>query len=226
MRLLRLIINEFRFLWKYGIDSIYCVFAIFYLCLLTVIPSSAREVVAVILVFTDPAAMGLFFMGAVVLLEKSQRVSNSISVSPVLKNEYIFSKVFTLMVTGCVVGALLCLFAGMKNILIVVLGIALASVLFSLVNLLVASKVETLNGFLLATVPFEIIICLPSILTLFGVLKSDLWHLHPGVASICLIQGSFCILDVVSVVSWCIIAFFFCKKAVEKSFVKLGGGHL
>lgn len=228
MRLTRLICNEFRFLFKYGILFLYFIFTVCYLCLLAVIPESAKKMTAVILVFTDPAAMGLFFMGAVVLLEKSQRVSNSIAVSPVLKSEYIIAKIFTMMVTGCIVGVILCLFAGIKNIFVVTAGIAFSSVLFSLVGLLVASKVETLNGFMLATVPFEIIICLPPILYLFGVLKSSLWNFHPGVAAINLIQGNnnYIIVDFISVFVWCVIVFFVCKKAVEKSFAKLGGSSL
>lgn len=228
MRVTKLVHNEFRFLFKYGILFLYFVFTVCYLCLLATIPENAKQITAVILVFTDPAAMGLFFMGAVVLLEKSQRVSNSIAVTPVLKSEYVFAKIFTMMVTGCVVGIILCLFAEIKNIFIVITGIAFSSILFSLVGLLVALKVETLNGFMLATVPFEIVICLPPILYLFKILKSPLWNFHPGVAAINLIQGNsnYIAIDFISVIVWCIIAFYFCTKAVEKSFVKLGGSSL
>lgn len=228
MRLIRLIHNEFRFLAKYGIAFIYAVFTVFYLCLLAIIPEKARQITAVILVFTDPSAMGLFFMGAIVLLEKSQRISNSIAVSPVLVREYIIAKVFTLMITGCIVGIILCLFSGNKNILAVLFGISLSSILFSLIGLFVASKIETLNDFMIATIPFEIVICLPPILYLFGVIKSSLWKLHPGVAAITLIQSSHdsIIFSSICIFVWCVIAYIFCKKAVIKSFAKLGGGSL
>ncbi len=225
MRLFNLILNEFRFLYKYGIFLIYCAFTVFYLCLLAIIPQNAKQITAVILVFTDPAAMGLFFMGAVVLLEKSQRVSNSIAVSPVLKSEYIISKVFSIMVTGCVIALILCLFAGTKNLALVVLGTALSSILFSLVSLIVASRVETLNGFMIATVPFEILICLPPLLYLFKVISSPIWILHPGVAAIRMINGEKDLLPfaILSLLCWIAAIFFICKIEVRKSFEKLGG---
>lgn len=228
MRLLRLILNEFRFLLKYGIITIYCAFTFFYLLILALIPESAKQITAVILVFTDPAAMGLFFMGAVVLLEKSQRVSNSLAVSPVLKSEYIIAKVISFMGTGCIVGLIICLFGGLKNILLVTAGIALSSALFSLVSLIVASKIDTLNGFMIATIPFEIVISLPPILYLFDVISSPLWILHPGVAAIRIIncEKDFLTFDFISISFWVIITFFICKNEVKKSFEKLGGAKI
>lgn len=228
MRFFRLLLNEFRFLLKYGIIFIYSVFTVFYLCLLSFIPESARQITAVILVFTDPAAMGLFFMGAVVLLEKSQRVSNAIAVSPVKINEYILAKIISLIVCGCIVSLILCLFAGLKNILLITLGVAFGSALFSLVSLIVATKIESLNSFMIATVPFEILICLPPILYLFDVISSPLWILHPGVASIRLIncEKDFFIFDIASLLVWGTTIFFICRNEVKKSFAKLGGGKL
>lgn len=225
MRLLNLTLNEFRFLYKYGILWIYAAFTILYLCLLALIPESAKQMTAIILVFTDPAAMGLFFMGAVVLLEKSQRVSNTIAVSPVLHSEYIIAKVISIMITGCVVGLIICLFAKVQNIFFVVVGIALSSVLFSLISLIVASRVETLNGFMIATVPFEIVICIPPLLYLFKVISSPLWTIHPGVAAMKILhlENGFQIFDLVSILCWIVILFIICKNEVRKSFVKLGG---
>ncbi|HCT90783.1 MAG TPA: ABC transporter permease, partial [Lachnospiraceae bacterium] len=46
--------------------------------------------------FSDPAAMGLFFMGAVVLLEKGQHTPCAVAVSPVRAMEYIAAKVASL----------------------------------------------------------------------------------------------------------------------------------
>lgn len=228
MRLFHLILNEFRFMYKYGILFIYGAFTLFYLCLLSIIPESARQTTAVILVFTDPAAMGLFFMGAIVLLEKSERVSNVFAVSPVLKGEYIFAKVFSMLTTGCIVGLILCLFSGLKNYLLILIGIALASTLFSTISLIIASKAESLNGFMIATIPFEILICLPPIIYLFQVITSPLWIIHPGVAAIKIIncEKDYLFFSILSLLFWATLSFVICKKEVTKSFAKLGGGQL
>ena len=82
MRLLRLTARDLRFQWKYGFYALYAVFTAAYLLTLAAVPESARRTVATVMIYTDPAAMGLFFMGAIVLLEKSQRVNLALAVSP------------------------------------------------------------------------------------------------------------------------------------------------
>ncbi|MEG0892159.1 MAG: ABC transporter permease [Oscillospiraceae bacterium] len=228
MRLRALICGEARLLYKYGIIQLYCIFTAIYLCLLAAIPSSAKEATAAVLVFTDPAAMGLFFMGAMVLFEKSQRIESSLAVAPIKISEYIFGKVLPLMVVGIMVGAVLCFFAGIKNTVLALLGVALSSVLFSLCGLMVGSNIKTLSGFMIATVPFEIFICVPALLFLFGVLKSELWLLHPGVPAIRLICGdtNHWYLSAMSLMLWIVPAYLLCKKAVVRSFCAMGGVKL
>lgn len=92
----------------------------------------------------------------------------------------------------------------------------------------VAANIKSLNGFMIATVPFEVVLCLPPILYLFGVINSDLWLIHPGVAAISLIMGKseLWYLAVLGVVVWISPAFLMCKKSVKKSFASMGGAKL
>ncbi len=225
MRFQQLIQNEVRFQIRYGIVLLYCVFTAVYLCILGAIPASVRNAAATILIFTDPAAMGLFFMGAIVLLEKSQKIDCSLAVSPITTREYIAAKLLSILLTGTVVGAVLCIFAGTSHLWSAVLGIALSSALFSLCGLIVAVKTSTLNQFVLATVPFEIVICLPALLSFFGVIRGPWLMIHPGVAAIGLISGGgvwyWCTL---SLLVWSLLVFCFCHKAVNRSFTQMGGG--
>lgn len=228
MRIKALILGEFFLLFKYGIVFLYVIFTAVYIALLSALPPAAVSTAATILVFLDPAAMGLFFMGAMVLLEKSQRVESSLAVAPIKTGEYIAAKVVPLMIIGVAVGAALCLFAKSRNIILSLLGVALSSVLFSLCSLIVGSNIRTLNSFMLAIVPFEIIICLPALLYLFGVIKPGLWALHPGVAAIRLISGdpagrSF---SVLCLALWCVPLYLICKRSVVRSFSRLGGAKL
>lgn len=278
-RLFHLLMSEFRFLTKYGILLIYGVFTIFYVGLLLFIPNtassietgklSARSITAIILIFTDPAAMGLFFMGAIILLEKSQRVESSLAVSPINVSEYIWGKVCALMVVGLIVAFILKIFASIGSsstadfstgfsstpssglgavsgvatsadgvqeslvstacsMLTLILGVCLSSVLFSLCSLIVASHITSLNKFIIAIVPFEIILCLPPLLFIFGVLQNPLWYIHPGVAAIELIGGKtrYWQFAVISLLLWNLLVYFVCKKAVKKSFIKMDGAKI
>ncbi len=228
MRLLNLLKGDFTFQRKYGIWLVYLVFSIVYIVTLHLLPDKAAVVVGQILVYSDPAAMGLFFMGAIVLLEKSQRVNCSLAVSPVTIDEYISSKVLSLMITGTLVGTLILVMGGIRLTIWTVLGVAFGSILFSMCGLYVASKVSSLNLFAIVTVPFELFLMLPAILYLFGYFKSNMFACHPGIAAIRLIseEGSMNVWCLISVIIWNILVYILCRKAVVLYFRKMGGGAL
>jgi fluoroquinolone transport system permease protein len=56
------------------------------------------------MIFSDPAAMGLYFMGAIVLFEKSERVLSAIAVSPVKPREYVLSKLCSIGIVSAAAG--------------------------------------------------------------------------------------------------------------------------
>ncbi|MDO5111152.1 MAG: ABC transporter permease [Clostridia bacterium] len=227
MRLLALLRGDVRFQWKYGFYFIYLVFTLLYALLLFAVPQTVRRTVATILIFTDPAAMGLFFMGALVLLEKSQRVNCALAVSPVEIGEYILAKMMSLAFVGLLVGMLLAAMGGVADYVSCALGVLFASFLFSMCGLIVAMRVATLNQFLIFTIPFELFICLPPAMLLFGV-EPALLILHPGVAAVKLIHGGATapLLCVCVLLGWCIGAFLLCKSAVRRNFLSMGGVSL
>ena len=55
-----------RFLARYGFYFLYGFLTLLYVVLLLSFPQSWKEKIAAILIFSDPAAMGLLFMGAVI----------------------------------------------------------------------------------------------------------------------------------------------------------------
>lgn len=228
MRQYNLIKQELRFCLKYGIILMYVFFTVFYVILLSVLPEEVKGITATILIFTDPAAMGLFFMGAIVLLEKSQRVNCSLAVSPIKVGEYIGAKIVCLMILGVLIGLLISISSNNSKVVISTIAIALSSVIFSFWGLLIAQKTESLNEFMIATVPCEMIICIPAILYLFQILKQDLWMLHPGVSAIRLIDGreERWLLGLLSLLVWAIISYSFCYRSTRDYFKKMGGGKL
>lgn len=227
MRLCHLLKGDFTFQRKYGIWLVYVIFTVVYVCVLRTLPNEAVSIVGSILVFTDPAAMGLFFMGAILLLEKSQRINCSLAVSPITPDEYILSKIGTLMITGTIVGTVILLMGRVEGSLWTLLGIATGSILFSLCGLWMAVKVNTLNSFIVCTVPFELFITAPAILYLFGYCQSGWFILHPGVAAMRLVTetGTMNLICLLSITIWNAGVYLICKKAVIGYFRKLGGGN-
>ncbi|MDD6487305.1 MAG: hypothetical protein PUF61_10205 [Spirochaetales bacterium] len=230
MRLLKLIKGDLFFLARYGLFLVYAVFIVVYLIMLHYIPGETGTFVMKLLVFSDPAAMGLFFMGAVVLLEKSQRVNCSLAVSPVTVSEYIASKVAAFLIAGVAVGLIIAFGSGRILNLAGITGIAGGSLIFSMGGLFVASKTRSLNQFIIFSLPVEIFVSVPGFLSAFGKLSSPLWLMHPGVASMSLLFREFgtvqFLLSVLSLLAWAVIAFAVTNKAVAKMFSDLGGGNL
>jgi len=163
------------FLWdicfqaKYGFYFLYAVLTVLYVILLFAFPETWSEKAAAILIFSDPAAMGLFFMGAIVLLEKNQHTPCAFAVSPVRPMEYIIAKVSSLSAISLVVAAILALAASVDNLYVVLLGTGLSGAIFTLSGIIIATKITSLNQFILWTVPIEIVCFVPAILHLFKI---------------------------------------------------------
>lgn len=225
MRLFHVILGELRLLYKYGIVLLYFIFTIIYICIISLLPESVKQVTTIILIFFDPAAMGLFFMGAIILFEKNQRVESSLAVSPIHIIEYIIGKVIPFLLIGSLVALIIAIFASLSKIWLIIIGVFLSSILFSLCGMIVACNITSLNKFMIATIPFEIFLCVPSALYLFEVIKSDIWILHPGIAAIRIISGNsdYWFFAILSMLIWIIPIYIVCKKAVIKSFSRMEG---
>lgn len=228
MRTKALLIGDIRFQFKYGFYFLYLIFTILYISLLYALPVAWRERAAVLMIFTDPAAMGLYFMGAIVLFEKGERVLNSIAISPVRPMEYVVSKLISIALISTAAGLLIGFSGGgaVANPLFFVSGVFLGSCLFSAVGLMVAANAATLNRFIVATIPAELIINVPAIAWLFGWKPGGL-ILHPGVCIIELCQNGANALSAMFILAfWTLLSALLARHIVAKSLRSLGGVKL
>jgi fluoroquinolone transport system permease protein len=174
MRLRSLILWDIRFQARYGFYFLYAVLTAIYVAVLSAVPEGGREKATAILIFSDPASMGLFFMGAIVLLEKSQRTPAALALSPVRAEEYIAAKVVSLSAISLAVAAVLAAAAGVGagehgivKLHIVLPGTVMSSAVFTLLGIIIATRIGSLNQFILWTVPVELVCFVPAILHLF-----------------------------------------------------------
>lgn len=189
MRFCNLILWDMKFQAKYGFYFLYAVLTAIYIVILFAIPKAWRSDAATILIFSDPAAMGLFFMGAIILLEKSQRVPCAFSVSPIRPMEYIASKVISLCVIATLVATIIAASTGARHLPLVFLGTALSGMIFTLLGLIVATKITSLNQFILWTVPIEMVGFVPAILYILGI--STTWlRYYPANICIDMVHGN------------------------------------
>ena len=227
MRLGRLICSDIHFQWKYGFYFIYFILTVLYVCGIASLPGHWKTDIASIMIYSDPAAMGLFFMGAIVLLEKSQKVLNAIVVSPVKMSEYILSKTVALIAISTVIAMILGLVSGSNQLLSIAVGTALTSAIFTMLGIIAATKISNLNQFLIVIMPIEIVCFVPPIVGLF-VKSPDIFRFFPFTACMNLITGKSILLsfDMVLVIATLIILYIVARHTVKHMWKSLGGVKL
>ena len=226
MRLKKLIAGDIKFQIKYGFYFLYAVLTILYSAVLLSLPQQWRDRIATLLIFSDPAAMGMFFMGAIVLLEKSQRVLCTLAVSPVRPAEYILSKLISIGIISVIAAVVIAAAIGKKHIGLLVVGTVVTSVVFTLLGMIVATKITSLNQFILWTVPFELIGFGPAVLYLFQVNVTGFSY-YPANICIDLVAGQAPGMQKLAVVGVLILILFRTAcKSVSKMFSELGGAKL
>lgn len=226
MKIRHLIFWDIRLQARYGFYLLYGFLTVLYMIILYSMPQSWKVNASAILIFSDPAAMGMFFMGAIVLLEKSQRVNQSMAVSPVSAFEYVLSKVISLGLIALLVAMVLAVWANCKELHLILLGTSLSSILFTLAGMIIASKIVSLNQFMIATVPFEIIVFIPAILHLCGIMPATM-RVYPPIVCMELVTGKMCSwLGLLITIIFMILMFFVACRCVVRMWQVEGGVKL
>lgn len=227
MRLGRLIRGDIHFQWKYGFYFIYFILTLLYVCAIAALPEHWKKDTAAIMIYSDPAAMGLFFMGAIVLLEKSQKILNAMVISPVKVSEYILSETIALIAISTIIALILGLVSGNKYLFGIVIGTTLTSAILTVFGIITAIGVSNLSQFLIVIIPIEIVCFVPPIIGLFIKLP-DIFCLSPFVACMNLItgKGSLLSFDMILVFATLIILYMVARRIAEHMWRTLGGVKL
>lgn len=202
MNILRLTMHELRMIHASGIIWLYVGLTIAYLFVLWWLDPVFIPKAVTYIIFTDPAALGMAFMGASVLLEKNQGVTSALVVSPIQRWQYIASKVLAYMILGSVVAGVISLADGSRNHVMTIIGVACTSIGYSLMGMIIGFNVRSLNGYMVQTVIPVIGLALPALVFLLGYLQHPIWLIHPGIAVIAIIMGEQLLIAIVSVLVW------------------------
>ncbi len=86
-KITNLLKQDILFQFRHGFYLAYSIISIIYIVLLKIIGDSPASILSPILIFSDPAFMGFFFIGAILFFEREQRVVDALFVTPVTKSE-------------------------------------------------------------------------------------------------------------------------------------------
>jgi len=146
---------EFILLSRYKIIHISILSVILYFLTTQAVQSLKDQTqVHSVLLFFDPALIGIMFVGALVLFEKSENVLQALVITPMKTDDYLLSKIISLTILSVISASL---FMGLMmifnntsfDVFYLAIGIILTSVMLILVGFILVSRVNNINGYLL-----------------------------------------------------------------------------
>jgi len=228
---------EFTLLSRYKIIHISILSMILYFITTQAIPDMDKPIFHTMLLFFDPAIIGIMFIGALVLFEKSENVLQALVITPMKVDDYLLSKILSLTILSVISAAifvvLLNIFSGIDfNIPYLAVSIVLTSVMLVLLGFILVSRVNSINEYLLAMLVAFLGLLFPPMLQLSHLYENVIFYLWPTQASFTLFTGVFnaaslelweIAYGIVYQVVWIVLLFFLAKKAFHKHIVLKGG---
>jgi len=154
---------DFLFQLKHGFYYVYIILALMYLIILSQFNQDIAKIILPIVIYIDPAVLGLFFIGGIVLLEKEQGILSLLYITPLRVWEYILSKLVTLTAISTLAGVAIAYlsYSGKINIFLLLIGIILTAVCFTLLGFIIATKAKSVNHYIVRVAPAMALFSLP-----------------------------------------------------------------
>nr|WP_070959373.1 hypothetical protein [Hyphomonas sp. Mor2] len=188
-----------------------------------------------ILLFTDPAVIGLSFVGAFVLLERGGNTLSAIAVSPLMGRTYVLGKVISFSLLGTLSGGTVAVAAsnGDLNHALMVGSLILTNVLAVLMGFVIAAHSVTVNQFLVRMSLTIVLVVLPS-LPFLGLAPGAwpvIFAIIPSFSMLVILEAGFGASSVsvpvyfghvIYLLIWIISIWFWAVRAYETSFREAG----
>ena len=159
--------HDIRLQWRYGTYLAYgFVLAVYVGVMVWAGPHLPAWAPAVI-VFTDPAALGFFFLGALMMLERAERVTAALAVARLSAADYFAAKCGTLTGVALIACAVLLLFIHRPaHPALLLLTVALTSVQYLGIGVPIALRFNTVSAYLIGSAGFLTPLIAPGALAL------------------------------------------------------------
>lgn len=223
MKVAALIKGDIHFQFTYGFYFLYLFFTLLYVFFLSLLPEEWRRLGGVIMIYSDPAALGLYFMGTIVLLEKNQHILNALNVAPISPYDYLLGKIGSIGLISVIVSITLAYATKLDNLLMILTVTTLLSIIFTLLGFIIAARITTLNQYLLWTIPIQLLCFVAPIIHLFYPLNSLSWYPFCQATDLLAGEGNTPV-TLVSLSMLGLLLFVFAKRSFDKMKQTLGGG--
>ena len=179
--------------FRYNIVYAAILVTLIYILILVNLPETPlREKLVIFLIFNDPAALGMLFIGSLFLFERSEHTLHALWVTPLSEHHYVLSKTITLSLIA-VFSSLAMAMAGYGwpfNYFYFIGGIGLTATLFILLGLAAVAPCYNFNQYLFRMAAILVPTALP-FLNFFEITDTLLWYVVPSQAGLLLLEAAF-----------------------------------
>lgn len=213
---------------RYNIIGIMAIVTALYVGFLYFLPMADKSPLMIFLIFNDPTALGMIFIGSLVLFEKSDGTLQALVVTPLEHWQYILSKAISLTVIAIISSILIALFThGWEtNLLYLISGVGLTSLIFIFLGLIVVAGCTSFNQYMVRLVLYFIPLSLP-LLNFIGITDTLIWYLFPTQATLLLLEASFYTLPgwkiayaFVCLLFWTVLSYRFALSTFKKDIAR------
>jgi fluoroquinolone transport system permease protein len=179
-RLAATVATDVRVQLRNGFYAATAVIVIVSIALLRWLPPETATLLLPVVILENVLMNTFYFVSGLVLLERVEGTFVAQSVTPLRTGEYLGSKLLTLTALSLVESLLItvAVFGVARWLLAMAVGIVLTAALFCLVGVAVVVLYDSINEFLLPSVPCTFVLTLP-LLGIFGI-GAEVWYLpHP-----------------------------------------------
>tara|TARA_A100001391_G_scaffold64005_1_gene40011 strand:- start:11838 stop:12533 length:696 start_codon:yes stop_codon:yes gene_type:complete len=175
-----LVAHDLRLQYRYGIHAAYGTVIALYGAFLVFAGPHLPDWAVALVIFSDPSALGFFFLGGLMLLEKGEGVRAALSISPVSAHTYLLAKTITL--TALALAAVIVLGvakSGAVNWPQLLVAVVLTSLFYIGIGVPIALRFKTVNAYLLGSALFLGPVLVPAGLALVDPLPTPLLAFPP-----------------------------------------------
>ncbi len=100
-------------------------------------------------IYSDPSALGVFFLGALVMLEKGEDTQRALAITPISAAAYFWSKIITLTIASLIAAAIIgTIFHPLLNWPLFLITVALVSISFIAIGFPIVNMFSTVTAYM------------------------------------------------------------------------------
>lgn len=177
---------------RYHIFTVAVVLTMLYILVIVNIEWEYKDKLVIFLIYNDPAALGMLFIGSLILFEKSDRTLEALVVTPIEPWQYLWSKGLSLTVIATLCSYAIAVAGHGWSFHYLYFGIAIVftSLIFVFLGIIIVSGSRSFNEYIIKMGLWLIPIVLP-FLNFIGLTDTYWWYLLPSQPGLLLMEVAF-----------------------------------